>query len=78
MESIGNCPEDLQQDLYGNLSTQGGTAAMEGLDIRVQEEVSKRAPQYIQKVAVASSEVHKGEAAWRGGSTLTSLSSFAQ
>ena len=51
---------------------------MKGLDSRLQEEVSKRAPQYIQKVSVASSEVNKSEAAWRGGSTLTSLSSFAQ
>ena len=73
--SIQECDIDVRRDLYANIILSGGTTMYEGLGERLLKEIENRAPKAIQVKVIASPD--RRFAVWRGGSTLTSLSTFA-
>jgi actin-related protein len=73
--SIQNCDVDVRRDLYQNIILSGGTTLYEGIGERLLKEVESRAPKSINVKVIASPD--RRFAVWRGGSTLTSLSTFA-
>jgi actin-related protein len=74
-KSIQECDVDVRRDLYQNIILSGGTTMFEGLPERLLKEIENRAPKSIQVKVVAQPD--RKYAVWRGGSTLTSLSTFA-
>jgi len=73
--SIQDCDVDVRRDLYQNIILSGGTTLYEGLGERLLKEIENRAPKSITVKVIASPD--RRFAVWRGGSTLTSLSTFA-
>ena len=73
--SIQECDVDLRRDLYQNIILSGGTTLYEGIGERLLQEIENRAPKSITVKVIASPD--RRFAVWRGGSTLTSLSTFA-
>jgi len=65
----------VRRDLYANIILSGGTTMFEGIGERLSKEVESRAPKSINVKVIASPD--RRFAVWRGGSTLTSLSTFA-
>ena len=74
-KSIQECDVDVRRELYQNIILSGGTTMFEGIGERLLTEIEKRAPKSVQVKVVASPD--RKYAVWRGGSTLTSLSTFA-
>ncbi len=74
-KSIQECDVDVRRDLYQNIILSGGTTMYEGINERLLSEIEKRAPKAISVKVIASPD--RKYAVWRGGSTLTSLSTFA-
>lgn len=74
--SISKCDIDIRRDLYANIVLSGGTTMLEGLDTRLQLEVSKLAPKDA-KVRV-NAPAERKFSVWIGGSILSSLSTFKQ
>ncbi len=74
-KSIQECDVDVRRDLYQNIILSGGTTMFEGMGERLLKEIENRAPKSIQVKVIASPD--RKYAVWRGGSTLTSLSTFA-
>jgi actin len=73
--SIQECDVDVRRDLYQNIILSGGTTMYEGIGERLLKEIENRAPKSITVKVIASPD--RRYAVWRGGSTLTSLSTFA-
>nr|P12715.1 RecName: Full=Actin, cytoplasmic; AltName: Full=Actin, macronuclear [Sterkiella nova]AAA29393.1 actin [Sterkiella nova] len=73
--SIQECDVDVRRDLYQNITLSGGTTMYEGIGERLLKEIEARAPKSINVKVIASPD--RRFAVWRGGSTLTSLSTFA-
>ena len=73
--SIQECDVDVRRDLYQNIILSGGTTMYEGIGERLLKEIESRAPKSINVKVIASPD--RRFAVWRGGSTLTSLSTFA-
>ena len=73
--SIQECDVDVRRDLYANIILSGGTTMYEGIGERLLQEIESRAPKSITTKIIASPD--RRFAVWRGGSTLTSLSTFA-
>jgi actin-related protein len=73
--SIQECDVDVRRDLYQNIILSGGTTLYEGIGERLLHEIEARAPKSINVKVIASPD--RRFAVWRGGSTLTSLSTFA-
>lgn len=73
--SIQECDVDVRRDLYQNIILSGGTTLYEGMGERLLKEVENKAPKSITVKVIASPD--RRFAVWRGGSTLTSLSTFA-
>lgn len=73
--SIQECDVDVRRDLYQNIILSGGTTLYEGIGERLLKEIENRAPKSITVKIIASPD--RRFAVWRGGSTLTSLSTFA-
>nr|AED86985.1 actin I [Sterkiella nova] len=73
--SIQECDVDVRRDLYQNIILSGGTTMYEGIGERLLKEIEARAPKSINVKVIASPD--RRFAVWRGGSTLTSLSTFA-
>jgi len=73
--SIQECDVDVRRDLYQNIILSGGTTMFEGIGERLLKEIEARAPKSISVKVIASPD--RRFAVWRGGSTLTSLSTFA-
>jgi actin len=73
--SIQECDIDVRRDLYQNIILSGGTTMFEGIGERLLKEIESRAPKSISVKVIASPD--RRFAVWRGGSTLTSLSTFA-
>ena len=74
-KSIQECDVDVRRDLYQNIILSGGTTMFDGIGERLLTEIESRAPKSISVKVVASPD--RKFAVWRGGSTLTSLSTFA-
>nr|AAK98785.1 actin I [Stylonychia pustulata] len=74
-KSIQECDVDVRRDLYQNIILSGGTTMYEGIGERLLKEIEDRAPKSINVQVIASPD--RRFAVWRGGSTLTSLSTFA-
>ena len=73
--SIQECDVDVRRDLYQNIILSGGTTLYEGIGERLLKEIEARAPKSINVKVIASPD--RRFAVWRGGSTLTSLSTFS-
>jgi actin, other eukaryote len=74
-KSIQECDVDVRRDLYQNIILSGGTTMFEGIGERLLKEIESRAPKSINVKVIASPD--RRFAVWKGGSTLTSLSTFA-
>lgn len=74
-KSIQECDVDVRRELYQNIILSGGTTMFEGIGERLLKEIENRAPKSISVKVIASPD--RRYAVWRGGSTLTSLSTFA-
>jgi actin-related protein len=74
-KSIQECDVDVRRELYQNIILSGGTTMFEGIGERLLKEIESRAPKSINVKVIASPD--RRYAVWRGGSTLTSLSTFA-
>jgi len=74
-KSIQECDVDVRRELYQNIILSGGTTMFEGIGERLLKEIENRAPKSINVKVIASPD--RRYAVWRGGSTLTSLSTFA-
>jgi actin, other eukaryote len=73
--SIQECDIDTRADLYKNIILSGGNSMFEGLSERILKEIEARAPKSISVKVIASPD--RKYAVWRGGSILTSLSTFS-
>jgi len=74
-KSIQECDVDVRRELYQNIILSGGTTMFDGIGERLLKEIESRAPKSISVKVIASPD--RRYAVWRGGSTLTSLSTFA-
>ncbi len=74
-KSIQECDVDVRRELYQNIILSGGTTMFDGIGERLLKEIESRAPKSINVKVIASPD--RRYAVWRGGSTLTSLSTFA-
>lgn len=74
-KSIQECDVDVRRDLYQNIILSGGTTMFDGIGERLLKEIEIRAPKSINVKVISSPD--RRYAVWRGGSTLTSLSTFA-
>lgn len=73
-ESIDACSPEIKRELYQAVVLSGGTMLLPGLPARLQNELTKLAPQGS-KIKVVSSATSRFSA-WRGGSILASLTTF--
>ncbi len=73
--AIQECDIDVRRDLYENIILSGGSTMFEGMAERLLSEVESRAPKAVKVKVIASPD--RKYAVWRGGSTLTSLSTFS-
>ncbi|RUS20313.1 actin family, partial [Endogone sp. FLAS-F59071] len=74
--AINRCDPELHGALYHHIVLSGGTTFLPGMEERVQNEITKLAPNNV-KIRIVASEERKC-AAWLGGSALAALSSFRQ
>jgi actin-related protein len=74
-KSIQECDVDVRRELYQNIILSGGTTMFEGIGERLLKEIENRAPKSVSVKVIASPD--RRYAVWRGGSTLTSLTTFA-
>ncbi|CDW84237.1 actin i [Stylonychia lemnae] len=73
-DSIQLCDVDIRRNLYQNIILSGGTTMYEGIGERLLKEIEDRAPKSITVKVIADPD--RRLAVWRGGSLLTSLSTF--
>lgn len=73
--SIQQSDVDVRRDLYQNIILSGGTTMYDGIGERLLKEIENKAPKAVTVKVIASPD--RKYAVWRGGSTLTSLSTFA-
>ena len=74
-ESIQECDEVQSNYFYESIFLSGGNTMLEGFSERLLKEIEAKAPKSI-NVRIFSSPDRKLYA-WKGGSTLTSLSTFS-
>ena len=72
--SIMACDVDIRKDLYSNIVLSGGTTMFDGIEHRMQKEISSLAPSSIKVKVVAPAE--RKYSVWIGGSILASLATF--
>lgn len=75
VKSITDCDIDVRRDLYSNIILSGGTTMFDGIIERLQNEIVNLAHKTVPVKVIGSPD--RKYAVWKGGSTLTSLSSFA-
>ena len=75
LESIHDSDEDHRPDLFNNIILSGGNTMLEGFRDRIYREIESRAPRNTNFRVIASPD--RRFAVWRGGSTLSSLSTFS-
>mmetsp|Transcript_17475 Transcript_17475/g.19645 ORF Transcript_17475/g.19645 Transcript_17475/m.19645 type:complete len:324 (-) Transcript_17475:45-1016(-) len=74
-DSIMTCDLDVRKDLYNNIILSGGTTMLKGFGERLYTEMKELAPSAMKLKVIATPE--RKYAVWRGGSTLSTLSTFA-
>jgi actin len=74
--SIMKCDMSLRKDLYANIVLSGGTTMFPGFPERIEQEITRLAPERMNIKVVASPE--RKHLAWIGGSILASLATFPQ
>jgi len=74
-DSIMTCDLDVRKDLYANIILSGGTTMFPGFGERLYKEIKGLAPQTMKVKVIAGPD--RKYAVWRGGSTLSTLSTFA-
>jgi len=75
-ESIMKCDLDIRSELYNNICLSGGTTMFEGLQDRMQKEITALAPAGNKIRVLAPAE--RKYSVWIGGSILSSLTTFEQ
>lgn len=70
--AIQDCDLDFRKDIQANVILCGGSSLFKGLSQRLEKEIEKMCPGYINLVEIPD----KQYSVWKGGSTLTSLSTF--
>ncbi|XP_063683246.1 uncharacterized protein LOC134817839 [Bolinopsis microptera] len=75
-ESIMKCDVDIRSELYANICLSGGTTMFEGLQERMQKEITRLAPAGNKIKVLAPAE--RKYSVWIGGSILSSLTTFEQ
>jgi len=75
-QSIMKCDVDIRKDLYANVVLSGGTTMVQGFEERMTKELTALAPSTMKVKVVAAPE--RNYSVWRGGSILSSLSTFQQ
>jgi len=73
--SINKCDIDIRKDLYSNVVLSGGSTMYEGIDKRMEKDLTTLAHNGM-KVKIAAPKERK-YSVWIGGSILSSLSTFA-
>lgn len=74
-DSIMTCDLDVRKDLYSNIILSGGSTMFNGFGERLYKEIKALAPQTMKVKVIAGPD--RKYAVWRGGSTLSTLSTFA-
>ena len=74
-DSILTCDLDVRKDLYANIILSGGTTMFTGFGERLYKEIKELAPKTMKVKVIAGPD--RKYAVWRGGSTLSTLSTFA-
>lgn len=74
MAAAQRCEWDVRKEMFSNLVVSGGSSALRGMDLRIQQDVEDRAPARAKINVVAPK--HRAHAAWLGGAIVASLSSF--
>ena len=72
--SIMKCDKDIHEDLYSNIVLSGGTTLFEGMEERLQKEMTALAPPAKTVNVVAPKD--RKFSVWKGGSILANLSTF--
>jgi len=75
-DSIQKCDVDIRRDLYTNTVLSGGTTMFQGIDKRLEAEITQLAPAAVKVKIVAPPE--RKYSVWIGGSILSSLSTFQE
>eukprot|EP00764_Aduncisulcus_paluster_P013213 gnl/Carplike_NY0171/6545_a8987_238.p1 GENE.gnl/Carplike_NY0171/6545_a8987_238~~gnl/Carplike_NY0171/6545_a8987_238.p1 ORF type:complete len:363 (-),score=61.85 gnl/Carplike_NY0171/6545_a8987_238:67-1050(-) len=73
-ETIQQCGIDIKKELYNSIIVSGGTTLLRNFEVRLYKEMKTLAPASIKIKINASSD--RRWAVWKGGSTLTQLSTF--
>ena len=74
IDSIKKCDMDLRKNLYSNITLSGGTTTFEGIQERLNKEISAMAPPNTPVRIIAP--VERKYSVWIGGSVLSSLATF--
>lgn len=74
IDSIKKCDMDLRKNLYSNITLSGGTTTLEGIQERLNKEISAMAPPNTPVRIIAP--VERKYSVWIGGSVLSSLATF--
>lgn len=77
-ESIDKCDSDLRVDLYNNIVLAGGTTMMKGFVERFEYEMKKLAEHTAKTEININASLTRDQAAWIGGSMLSSMSTFGE
>ncbi|KAJ5067390.1 actin [Anaeramoeba ignava] len=75
-DSINKCDLEMRKDFYSNILISGGSSMFQGIQDRIEKEVSKLAPKNMKIKIIAPPE--RKYSVWIGGSILASLSTFQQ
>merc|ERR1712244_63773 len=75
-DSIQKCDVDIRRDLYTNTVLSGGSTMFEGIDKRLNKEITALAPSAVKVKIVAPPE--RKYSVWIGGSILSYLSTFQE
>jgi len=73
-DSIMKCDVDIRKDLYANIVLSGGSTMYNGLNDRMNKEITALAPPTMKVKVIAPPE--RKYSVWIGGSILASLSTF--
>ena len=75
-KSIEMCDSDLRINLYNNIVLAGGSTLMPGFKERFQDEIVRQAEHSAKTDINVYADLHRKNAAWIGGSMLSSFSTF--
>lgn len=76
-DSIEKCDADLKINLYNNIVLAGGTTLMHGFYERFEQEIHNEADEKAKTEINVNAALHRKNAAWIGGSMLSSFSTFS-